>query len=318
MKIIRDIADIPSGLPFPVLTLGNFDGVHRGHQALLTRVCQRAEEMAGTPMVLTFDPHPLKVLAPEKCPVLITTTSQKMRLLQRYGIAITICLPFTREFANWEAERFVEEILHRRIGVKEIYVGYDFAFGRGRQGTPALLESLGATAGFAVKILAPVQNGGGVVSSTRIRHLVQRGAVQEASRLLGRPYMLEGEVIPGFRKGTELGFPTANIRPANELIPANGVYVTETFLQGHWYASITNIGVNPTFQRDQRRIEVHLFDFSRQIYGEQVELAFLEKIRDERRFPSVTALVEQIASDVRYAQAFFRRHTTFPQPQENS
>jgi riboflavin kinase/FMN adenylyltransferase len=307
MDIIYDLDHIPNALPFPVLTLGNFDGVHRGHQALLAKVCERAHAMAGTAIVFTFDPHPLKILAPEKCPLLITTTPQKMNLLARYGIAMTICVPFTHTFADQEPVTFVREILHKRIGVKEVYVGYDFAFGKGRKGTPDLLRMMGATLGFHVEVFAPVHTEGTVVSSTRIRNLIQAGAIQEANQFLGRPYTLVGNVVPGFQQGRELGFPTANIMPVNELIPGNGVYVTEVYRQGQCYPSITNIGVNPTFQRDHRRIEVHLLHFDHSLYGEQIELAFREKIRDERAFPSVAALVEQIKQDVQYTKEFFQR-----------
>ncbi len=306
MQIIHECSQIPQNLPFPVLTLGNFDGVHRGHQALLARVCQRATLLGGTSIVVTFDPHPLKILAPEKCPPLITTTQQKIRLLERYGIALTCCFSFTREFANQEAEEFVEEILYKRIRVKEVYVGYDFAFGKGRKGTPELLKTMGTRLDFHVEVVNPVQAEGEIVSSTRIRHLIRRGAMQEASQFLGRPYALEGKVVPGFQQGRELGFPTANVIPFNDLIPANGVYVTETYYQNRCYASITNIGTNPTFQRDQRRIETHLFDFHGQLYDQEIEMAFLAKIRDEQAFPSVTALVEQIKQDIAYAKEFFR------------
>jgi riboflavin kinase / FMN adenylyltransferase len=311
MDVITDLGAFPKSLPLPIMTIGNFDGVHLGHQAIFRTLSQRAREVGGTALVLTFDPHPLKVLAPERCPLLITPTAQKLSLIRECRPDVVVCLPFTQELANLTPGAFVEDVLVGTIGVREIYVGYNFAFGRGRQGSIALLQELGQRYGFGVHIIEPITVEGRVVSSSLIRQWIQQGSVDEAALLLGRVYAIAGTVVEGYQKGRELGFPTANVRSTNELIPGNGVYAVIVDWREQRYEGVANIGFNPTFGRTQLSLEIHLFDFSHQLYGEAVEVSFVKKIRDERAFPSVTDLVKQIGQDVETAHtllATYHRH----------
>jgi riboflavin kinase/FMN adenylyltransferase len=310
MDVITDLRAFPKSLPAPIMTIGNFDGVHLGHQAIFHTLRQRARELGGTSVVLTFDPHPLKILAPQHCPLLITPTAKKLSLMQACELDVVICLPFTQELANLTPVAFVEEALVGRIGIREIYVGYDFAFGKGRQGTIALLRELGHRHGFHVHIIEPIAAEGRVVSSSIIRQWVQQGSVDEAALLLGRLYSIAGTVIEGYQKGRELGFPTANVRSTYELIPGRGVYAVVVDWRGQRYEGVANIGVNPTFGRTQLSVEVHLFNFSQQLYGETVEVSFVKKIRDERAFPSVADLVKQIGQDVDTAHALLAAYRT--------
>lgn len=301
MDVISDLRRFPKLLPTPIITIGNFDGVHLGHQTIFRTLHQRAREVGGTSIVLTFDPHPLKVLAPEHCPPLITPTPQKLVLIQACEPDLLVCLPFTREFANQTPTAFVEEVLLEIIGMKEVYVGYDFAFGKGRLGTITLLQQLGMEAGFRVHIIEPISIEGRVVSSSIVRQWIQEGRVDEVAPLLGRLYAISGTVVEGYQKGRELGFPTANIRSTHELLPGRGVYAVLTDWKDHRYPGVANIGWNPTFARTQLSIEIHLFDFSEQLYGETIEVHFVKKIRDERAFPSLDDLVAQIGRDVETA-----------------
>jgi riboflavin kinase/FMN adenylyltransferase len=311
MDVITDLAMYPNSFPLPIMTIGNFDGVHLGHQMIFRKLSQRAREIGGTSLVLTFDPHPLKVLAPERCPFLITPTAKKLSIIQGCGLDVIICLPFTQKLASLSPMAFVEHVLVRTIGIREIYVGYNFAFGKGRQGSIALLQELGQDYGFLVHIIEPIAIEGRVVSSSMIRQWLQQGHVDEAARLLGRLYSVTGTVVEGYRKGRELGFPTANVRSTDELIPSRGVYAVTVDWRGRRYEGVGNIGFNPTFGRTQLSVEIHLFNFAEQLYGETVEVSFVKKIRDERAFPSVAALVKQISQDVETAHtllATYRHH----------
>jgi riboflavin kinase / FMN adenylyltransferase len=311
MDVITNLAAFPKSLPLPVITIGNFDGVHLGHQAIFQALGQRARDIGGTSIVLTFDPHPLKVLAPERCPRLITPTAKKLSIIQACGIDVAICLPFTRELADLTPETFVKDVLVRTIGIQEIHVGYNFAFGKGRQGSIALLQALGQRHGFRVCISEPIAVAGCVVSSSVIRQWIEQGSVDEAARLLGRLYSIAGTVVEGYQKGRELGFPTANVRSADELIPGRGVYAVMVEWREQSYEGVANIGFNPTFGRTALSLEIHLFNFSQQLYGEAVEVSFVKKIRDERAFPSIAELVKQIGQDVQTAHtllATYRHH----------
>jgi len=290
------------------MTIGNFDGVHLGHQAIFRTVWQQARDVGGTSIVLTFDPHPLKVLAPEHCPLLITPTAKKLSLIRQCQLDVMVCLPFTQELANMTPVTFVEDVLVGIMGIRQIYVGYNFAFGKGRQGTITLLDELGSRHGFGVHIIEPVAVEGHVVSSSIIRQSVQDGSVHDAALLLGRLYSITGTVVEGFQKGRELGFPTANVRSSDELIPGRGVYAVVVERRELRYGGVANIGFNPTFGRTQLSIEIHLFNFSDQLYGETVEVYFVQKIRDEQAFPSVAALVEQIGRDVETAHVLLAAH----------
>jgi riboflavin kinase / FMN adenylyltransferase len=308
MDVITDLRAFPKSLLVPVMTIGNFDGVHLGHQAIFRSLCQRARVVGGSSIVLTFEPHPLKVLAPQHCPALITPTAKKLSIMQGCGLDMVVCLPFTQELANLTPVAFVEEILVGTIGIREIYVGYNFAFGKGRQGTIALLQELGGRYQFSVHIIEPIAVEGRVVSSSIIRQWVQQGSVDEAALLLGRLYSIAGTVVEGYQKGRELGFPTANVHSTYELIPGRGVYAVVVDWRGQPYEGVANIGFNPTFGRTQLSVEIHLFNFSQQLYGETVEVSFVKKIREERAFPSVADLVKQIGQDVEAAHTLLAAH----------
>lgn len=308
MAVITDLRAFPKSLPVPIMTIGNFDGVHLGHQAIFRMVSQRARDVSGTSIVLTFDPHPLKVLAPQHCPLLITPTAKKLSIMRGCRLDVIVCLPFTPGLADLTPVAFVEDVLVETIGLREIYVGYDFAFGKGRQGTTALLQELGSRHGFQVHIIEPIVVEGRVVSSSIIRQWIQDGSVHEAALLLGRLYSIAGTVVEGYRKGRELGFPTANVHSTYELIPGRGVYAVVVDWREQRYEGVANIGFNPTFGRTQLSIEIHLFHFSQQLYGETVEVSFVQKIRDERAFPSVTDLVKQIGQDVEAAHSLLAAH----------
>jgi len=302
MDVITDLQNFPPSLSGTIATIGNFDGVHLGHQTIFRMLRERAHEIDGTSVVLTFDPHPLKILAPQHCPPLITPTAKKLSLMQACKLDVVVCLPFTKDLANLTPTAFVEDVLVGVFGIQEIYVGYDFAFGKGRQGTISLLHQLGSRYGFRVSMVEPITVDGKVVSSSSIRQWVQQGAVDEAAVLLGRLYSLGGRVVEGYQKGRELGFPTANVHSTYELIPHRGVYAVLVDWQGRRYEGVANIGYNPTFGRTQLSIEIHLFDFAQQLYDETVEVHFVKKIRDERAFPSVADLITQIGQDVEAAR----------------
>ncbi len=302
MRIVRGIKNFNERLPNPVLTLGNFDGVHLGHQAIFKKVVERAREIGGTSVAFTFEPHPLKVLAPERSPQLLNTFHGKMRLLEAAGIELVICANFTRVFADQHPEDFARDVLHKQIGVKEVYVGYDYAFGKGREGSIDSLRQMGQRYGFKVGIIEPVQVGRVVVSSSAIRDLISNGRVEEAARLLGRNYAIEGEVVHGSHRGHTLGFPTANLKTANELIPAFGVYAVLAQVAGRTLKGVASIGIRPTFDNGPVSVEVFLFEFDEDLYGREMEVVFVKRLRGEKKFSNAEALVRQIRTDVQLAQ----------------
>jgi riboflavin kinase/FMN adenylyltransferase len=291
-----------------VLALGNFDGLHRGHVKIIERIRRGASERGGTPVVLTFDPHPPKVLRPDKAPALLMTMHQKVEALEHAGVQGVAVVPFTHELSRWEPERFVRSVLVDWLRVAEVWVGADFLFGRDRSGNFTLLRTLGQQHGFRAEKIDPVRYKEFVVSSTRIRRLVGEGRVDEAGALLGHHYAIGGSVVHGAHRGRELGFPTANLDSLNELVPPNGVYATLLRVGHTVHPSVTNIGVRPTFG-DQARptVEAYVIGDPGDLYGRQVQLAFIQRLRDERRFPDVDALREQIAADVRRAGRLFDR-----------
>ena len=285
-----------------MLTLGNFDGVHLGHQAIFKKVVERAREISGTSVAFTFEPHPLKVLSPDRSPQLLNTFHGKLRLFEAAGIEVVICANFTRVFADQHPEDFAREVLYKQIGVKEVYVGYDYAFGKGREGSIESLKRMGQTHGFKVGVIEPVQVDGVVVSSSTIRDLITSGRVEEGARLLGRHYTIEGEVVHGSHRGHTLGFPTANIKSNNELIPAFGVYAVLARVQGRTLKGVASIGIRPTFDGGPVSMEVFLFEFGEDLYGKEMEVAFVKRLRGEEKFPDVEALVHQIQEDVQNAR----------------
>jgi riboflavin kinase/FMN adenylyltransferase len=297
----------PPQLVHPVLALGNFDGLHRGHLKIVERVKRGALERGGTAMAMTFDPHPPRVVRPDKAPPLLMTTAQKLDALQRAGIQSVAIVRFTQEMSRWDPETFVRNVLVEWVRVAEVWVGANFLFGRDRSGNFSLLRTLGQRYGFRAEKIDPVRYKEFVVSSTRIRRLVGEGRVDEAGALLGHPYYIDATVVEGRRRGRELGFPTANLRTDNELVPPDGVYATTLLLDGVVHGGMTNIGVRPTFGEDVRTVETHLFNFTGDLYGRVVRLAFVQRLRDERRFDDVDALRAQLEADQRRAERLFAR-----------
>ena len=295
----------PPHLVHPVLALGNFDGLHRGHLKIVERVKRGALEHGGCPMAMTFDPHPPRVVRPDKAPPLLMTKTQKLEALQRAGLRSVAVVRFTYELSRWDPETFVKNVLVDWLRVAEVWVGANFLFGRDRTGNFSLLRTLGQRYGFRADKIDPVRYKEFVVSSTRARRLVGEGRMDEAGGLLGHPYYIDATVVAGRGKGRELGFPTANLRTDNELVPPDGVYATTLAIDGVVHAGLTNIGVRPTFGESDRTIETHLLKFSGGLYGKEVRLAFVQRLRDERRFEDVDALRAQIEADRRRAERLF-------------
>jgi riboflavin kinase / FMN adenylyltransferase len=303
MRIVRDLQELAAPLPGAVVTIGNFDGVHLGHREIFRRLVRHARAIDGTSVLYTFVPHPLKVLAPERAPRLINTQAEKERLVAASCIDVMICAPFDRQTANLSPAHFVEEVLVKKIGVRHLIVGYDYTFGRNREGNGAYLTRRGAELGFTVDILAPIAREGAVYSSSLIRKLLQAGEVEAVIPLLGRHFTLEGEVVHGVKRGRGLGFPTANLQTDKELIPASGVYAVKARLDGVLHDAVVNIGCNPTFGPGAVTVEAHLLDFDRQIYGRTLRLYFIQRLRGEMAFPASEALVAAIHQDIARARA---------------
>ncbi len=292
----------------PVLAVGNFDGVHRGHLKILERVVRAAAERDGTPVVLAFDPHPTHVVRPDKAPPLLMTTAQKMEALARAGMRGAAIVRFTPDVAAWEPETFVRLVLVEWLRVSEVWVGANFLFGHDRAGNYSLLRLLGSRHGFRSEKIDPVRYKDFVVSSTRVRRLIAEGRVDEAATLLGHHYFLDGIVVHGLQRGRILGFPTANLETENELIPPDGVYATLVTLDGVVFPSVTNIGIRPTFHETPARvIETHLLDVDRDLYGARMRLSFVQRVRDERTFDGIEALKGQINADCQRARVLFRQ-----------
>jgi riboflavin kinase/FMN adenylyltransferase len=307
MNIIVDLKALKKPIRNPVLTIGNFDGVHKGHLALFEKVKERARAIAGQSAVMTFEPHPIKFLKSENGPPLITPIEQKLRLIWKAGIDVIFCIPFTRQFSSISAQSFVRNILVDKIGVKEVIVGYDYTFGHKREGNITLLRELGAKLGFKVHLVEPILINQTLVSSTSIRELVRNGNLSEAKELLGRDYQIAGTVIKGQDRGGKLlGYPTANLKLIDELIPKKGVYAARVILDDKTYDGVTNIGYNPTFGDNALSIETHLLDFSGNLVGRIIRLNFLQRLRDEKRFNDIHELSNQIAQDIHQARKIFR------------
>jgi len=297
----------PPWLVHPVLALGNFDGLHRGHLKIIERVRRGAAEHGGTPMAMTFDPHPPRVVRPDKAPPLLMTKAQRLEALHEAGIACVAVVRFTRELSEWDPETFVRTVLVDWLRVSEVWVGANFLFGHGRSGNFTVLRTLGHRHLFRADKIDPVRYKDFVVSSTRIRRLVSEGRVDEAGALLGHPYFLDGTIVEGRKRGREIGFPTANLATDNELVPPYGVYATTTTIDGVVHAGLTNVGVRPTFGEKERTVETHLLNYSGDLYGRHVRLGFVQRVRDERQFADVDALREQIEADRRVAERLFSR-----------
>ncbi len=303
MEIINQEKDFPRPFKKPVLTIGNFDGVHLGHQRIFRQVRERAKEIGGETIVYTFDPHPLTILDPQRPLLLITSLKEKLRLIKEAGIDVVICAPFSKEFADLTPEDFVKKILYEQLRIQYLFVGHDYNFGKDRRGNIALLQEMGSKLGFQVEVVEPVRVDGEVVSSTRIREFIQQGLMEEAAKMLGRFYLLQGQVIPGHGRGAKiLGFPTANIKPDSSLLPQPGIYATWSFYEGKRYASVANLGWNPTFADQKFSIEVHIINFHQDIYGKNLRVEFVKRLRGEITFSSPEELIEQIKQDILTAQ----------------
>ncbi len=297
----------PAWLVHPVLALGNFDGLHRGHLKIVERVKRGAAEHGGTPMAMTFDPHPPRVVRPDKAPPLLMTKAQRLEALHRAGVACVAVVRFTPELSQWDPETFVRTVLVEWLRISKVWVGANFLFGHGRSGNFSTLRTLGQRYGFRADKIDPVRYKDFVVSSTRIRRLVSEGRMDEAGALMGHPYYVDGVVVHGRGRGREIGVPTANLQTANELIPPHGVYATIMTVDGTFHAGLTNVGIRPTFGETDLAIETHLLDFQGDLYGRDVRLSFVQRLRDERRFADVDALRSQIAADQRRAERLFSR-----------
>ena len=292
----------------PVLALGNFDGLHRGHRKILDRLQRVARERRATSVVMTFDPHPPRIVRPDKAPPLLMTKAQKLEGLAQAGVDGAAIVRFTHELSQWEPETFVRTVLVEWMRVSEVWVGANFLFGHDRSGNFSLLRTLGARYGFKAEKIDPVRYKDFVVSSTRVRRLISEARVDEAAALLGHAYVVDGVVVRGEQRGRTLGFPTANLCTENELVPPHGVYATSAILDGIVMPSVTNIGTRPTVDASGRTsIETHIFDLDRDLYGAPLRLAFVQRLRDERAFESLDLLKSQIAADCARARVLFDR-----------
>jgi riboflavin kinase/FMN adenylyltransferase len=309
MEIIHFPDDArPTRWSHPVLALGNFDGVHRGHRKILDRVIRVAGERGATSVVMTFDPHPPRVVRPDKAPPLLMTKEQKLEALAAAGVQGAAIVRFTTELSHWDPETFVRLVLVDWLRVSEVWVGANFLFGHDRSGNFSMLRTLGGRYGFRAEKIDPVRYKDFVVSSTRIRRLISEGRVDEASALLGHAYALDGTVVHGDERGRAIGFPTTNLCTENELLPPYGVYATTVTLAGVVYASVTNVGVRPTVDSSGRPVvESHIFGLDRDVYGASIRVGFVQRLRDERRFESLDALRAQIAADCSRARVLFDR-----------
>ncbi len=309
MKIIRDDDHIPEDLTGAIVTIGNFDGVHLGHQEIFRKIVRQAEETHKKSVVITFDPHPQKVMHPEKRPFfLLTPLQEKLNLIESCGVDAVILIHFSNEFADVPAGDFVENILWKKLRLSKLFVGYDYAFGKGKAGNADFLKASGRRLGFQVEEIGVVETGGMIASSTNIRLSILAGNVGLATEMLGRPYGVSGTVVKGYRRGTGMGYPTANIR-SEKVIPATGVYAVVAEIEGTRHNGVINIGNNPTFGNEETSAEVHLLDFEGDIYEKNITVFFIDRLRDERRFRSPEDLVRQIKKDIEKARKILASHT---------
>jgi len=304
VQIYTDLQDIEKPFTRPFVTIGNFDGVHLGHQLLFKEVVNKARLHKGTSVAITFSPHPLQVVRPESGIKLISNCDQKRELIAMANIDVLIIIPFTKPFAKISAEDFVDQDLVNTIGVEELVVGYDYAFGRGRQGDIAFLKEQGKKKKFTVSVIEAYYVDGMLASSTQVRKLVSQGRMRDVKKLLGRFYQIRGEVKKGLQRGGKLlGFPTANLHiSSDDLCPKHGVYVTQVIYEGKCYGGVLNIGYNPTFDGQQVSAETHIFDFNQDIYGKDIKINLLQYLRDEKKFSGPEDLARQITKDIEQAK----------------
>jgi riboflavin kinase/FMN adenylyltransferase len=307
MKIFHGTENANISRP-TVLTLGVFDGLHLGHQQIMQTVVSRAKAVNAVPTAITFDPHPRSVLYPENTPPLLQTLDQRLAAFEVLGIEQAIVIRFNKDFAAQDAETFLRGIVHERLQAREVYLGKGFAFGKNRGGNIELLRKLSVELGFFADEVAEVRLGGQRISSSIIRELLKTGKVNRARKMLGRPYGVEGQIVRGDQRGRTIGFPTANLKPRNRVVPRYGVYATANLIEGVWRRSVTNVGIRPTFAGDgEPSIESYIFDFEGDLYGDVLRVRFLHRIRNERKFNGIEELKVQIAKDSNRALSYFER-----------
>lgn len=309
MQVITGTEVIPPEFREAFITIGNFDGVHLGHRLIFQKLIPEARKENRKALLITFVPHPKMLLHPERRPFyLLTTIEEKIKLLEALGLDALILIPFTLEYAQTTAESFILDVLWKNLQVRKIFIGHDYSFGKDKRGNKDMLTAFGKKLGFEVAVINAVAAGDTVISSTRIRAAILEGDVKTAAMLLGRPYNVSGTVIEGKRRGAALGFPTANIKPQKELLPAKGVYAAIVNLEGKRYNGVLSIGLNPTFGDVRLSMEVHLMDFSGDIYGKCVDVLFIERIREERKFPGPEMLSLQIKKDAEEAMGILKHY----------
>ena len=312
MKIIKNIDDIPEDLTGAIVTIGNFDGVHLGHKEIFKRIVQEAREAHKKSVVITFDPHPQKIIHPERRPFfLLTPLNEKLDLIRSCGVDAVILITFSTEFAAVTAAQFVEDILRQKLHLSKLIVGYDYVFGKGKSGNAEFLKESGRKLGFQVEEIGAVKTDGTVSSSTNIRLSILDGDVKRAAEMLGRPYSVSGIIVKGYRRGTDIGYPTANIK-SEKVIPATGVYAIIAALEGVRHQGVINIGYNPTFGNEELSAEVHLLDFKGDIYGKDITIFFIDRLRDEIKFKSPEELGRQIKKDIERAREILSSHRDGP------
>jgi riboflavin kinase/FMN adenylyltransferase len=298
MHIIRSLEALPAEARYGAVSIGNFDGVHRGHVAIVERLLERAEAVGGPAIVFTFDPHPVRLLRPDQCPPPLTWTERKAELLAAQGVDWIIAYPTDEALLELSAAEFFDKIIRRSLAAKALVEGPNFYFGHNREGTIDRLAEMSNAAGVSLDIVTPVVAGGGIVSSSRVRELVRTGNIKDANELLSAPYRIRGMVMHGAGRGAKIGFPTANLSGIDTLLPAIGVYAGRAWIGSTPYAAAINLGPSPTFGDAVIRVEVHLLDYHETLYGQPLEVDFLAKLRDIRPFDSPAALVEQVRRDV--------------------
>jgi riboflavin kinase/FMN adenylyltransferase len=302
MVVLRHLERVGRRFVRPVLTLGNFDGVHRGHRAILRRVVERAAQLQGSPLALTFEPHPVAVLAPQHAPALLNDWRMRIEQIVAAGVENVIVQRFTSAFAAVEAEDFVRRLLVEGLGVSAVIVGHRVRFGHGRRGDAELLQRCGRQLGIEIEIVGPIEVDGCLVSSSTIRRAVAQGDLDRARALLGRSHAVSGRVVHGHQRGRGLGFPTANLSLGRVVLPPDGVYAVRARVDTTWWPGVANLGFAPTFQDQRRSLEVHLLDFDAPLYGRRLDVTFEARLRGEKKFASVQALVEQIRADADQAR----------------
>ncbi|NLI46244.1 MAG: bifunctional riboflavin kinase/FAD synthetase [Acidobacteria bacterium] len=315
MRIIREIHQMTGAFRRPVVTIGNFDGVHAGHLNLLRLMRQEADRRKVEAVLVTFHPHPLAVLAPDRCPALIQTLEQKLEVFATACLDGVVVYPFNRELSGLSAEEFVRDILVRQLSMSAVVIGAQFSFGRDRRGNTKLLRKMGADFGFDVIPAVETEVAGEVVSSTRIRNLLMAGELETANQLLGRPYAVDGQVVCGLQIGKKIGFPTANVESLINLLLPSGVFATTLLTGGKKWEGAANLGIRPTIQTGaplscrKRVLEIHLFDYTDNLYGCAVRVNFHRMIRFESSFPTLTELITQIRCDVDACRSYFRQQS---------